>query len=58
MAGWFILFTAVFGLFFTFFQLTPLLMAIGPQGNIGDVGVIFRSLTGQAKVSPRGAQSV
>jgi len=42
MAGWFILFTAVFGFFFTFFQLTPLLMAIGPYGETGDVGALFR----------------
>ena len=33
MAGTFILSIAVFGLFFTFFMLTPMLMAIGPMGE-------------------------
>jgi len=48
MAGWFIFFTAVFGIFFTFFQLTPLLMAIGPTGACGDIG----PLCGCARKSP------
>merc|ERR1719198_391236 len=42
MAGCFIFFTAVWGLFFTFFMLTPILMVIGPQGEMGDIRAILR----------------
>ena len=42
MAGCFILFTAIWGLFFSFFLLCPLLMIMGPQGETGDLRAIFR----------------
>jgi len=42
MAGVFIFFTAVWGLIFSFFLLCPLLMVLGPTGEIGDLRAIFR----------------
>ena len=38
---------AFWGIFFTFFMLTPMLMAFGPSGETGDVKAIFRFLTGK-----------
>lgn len=35
--GFFIFFTALFGIFFSFLQLVPILMVCGPEGKTGDV---------------------
>ena len=55
--GWFIFFTAVYGLLFAFFQLIPLLMVVGPQYNSGDVAEIkawIGAKLGQSKGSVTG----
>lgn len=46
MAGAFILSVAIFGLFFSFCMLVPLLMIVGPTGAQGDLQTIFDSCTG------------
>jgi len=51
MAGDFILSTAIFGIFFSFTMLMPLLVVAGPEGTQGDVDVIFEKLCGKRKMS-------
>lgn len=45
--GFFILFTALFGLLFSFLLLMPLLMVLGPEGETGDVMALVRRIKGQ-----------
>ena len=45
--GFFILFTALFGLLFSFTLLMPLLMVVGPEGETGDVVALVRRMRGQ-----------
>jgi len=47
--GYFILFTALWGVFFSFVQLIPILMVCGPVGETGDIRVVFRRIRGSTK---------
>ena len=53
--GVFILFTAFFGILFSFFLLMPLFMICGPVGEMGDVTVLIRRLQGGAAPAPKKA---
>ena len=53
--GVFILFTAFFGILFSFFLLMPLFMICGPVDEMGDVTVLIRRLQGGAAPAPKNA---
>ena len=42
--GFFILFTALWGVFFSFMQLVPILMVCGPVGETGDIRALVRRI--------------
>ena len=44
--GYFILFTALWGVFFSFAQLVPILMVCGPVGETGDIRALIRRIRG------------
>ena len=44
--GFFILFTALWGVFFSFVQLVPILMVCGPVGETGDIRALVRRIRG------------
>ena len=44
--GYFILFTALWGVFFSFMQLVPILMVCGPVGETGDIRALVRRIRG------------
>jgi len=52
MAGLFIFLTAVFGFFFTFFTLAPMLMVMGPTGEVGDLRAMYNKITGNKSEAP------
>jgi predicted RND superfamily exporter protein len=45
MAGFFLVFVAIYGLFFAFCQLLPLLLICGPTGDVGSVPRLLRSFS-------------
>ena len=50
--GFFILFTALWGVFFSFVQLVPILMVCGPVGETGDIRALIRRIRGGPSMRP------